>query len=118
MPDAYEIATPRLTLHTETRENEMIVRCSGVLTSSNAFLLKTHSKALLAQTKHLVLDLTDLAQMDSSGLGVIVAIYISSRNAGATLDMINLSARIREIFSLANLLSVFETCGRYGTRLP
>jgi anti-anti-sigma factor len=56
--------------------------------------------------------------MDSSGLGTIVALYISAKNAGSTLELINLSPRIRELFGLTNLLSVFETCGRYGTRLP
>ena len=30
----------------------------------------------------------------------------------------SLNARIRELFGLTNLLSVFESCGRYGTRLP
>ncbi|HUJ31318.1 MAG TPA: STAS domain-containing protein [Candidatus Acidoferrum sp.] len=118
MPDTSDISVPGLRLHTQRREDEIVVQCAGVLTAANAALLKTHAKALLPQTKHLVLDFTDLAQMDSSGLGVVVAVYISARNAGKTLELINLSARIREIFSLTNLLSVFETCGRYGTRLP
>lgn len=118
MPEMPETSPSSLRLRTLTRENEIFVQCSGNLVSSNATLLKDHVKSLFPKTKHVVLDLTDLARMDSSGLGTIVAIYISSKNAGATLELVNLNARIRELFGLTNLLSVFETCGRYGTRMP
>jgi anti-sigma B factor antagonist len=118
MPDLPEASASSLRLRTLTRENEIFVQCTGNLTSSNAALLRSHVKELLLKTKHVVLDLTDLSRMDSSGLGTIVAVYISARNSGATLEIINLNARIRELFGMTNLLSVFETCGRYGTRLP
>jgi hypothetical protein len=32
--------------------------------------------------------------------------------------LLNLSPRIRELMSITNVLSVFETCGRTGMRLP
>lgn len=118
MPEIPEISAPSLKLRTLVHESEISVQCSGRLNSSNATVLKSHLKDLLPKTKHLVLDLTDLTQMDSSGLGAIVAVYISARNTGTTLELINLNARIRELFGLTNLLSVFETCGRYGTRMP
>ncbi len=65
-----------------------------------------------------VLDLTDLVQMDSSGLGAIVGLYISSKRANCELQLINLSPRVRELLSMSNLVSLFEGCGRYGARLP
>ena len=34
------------------------------------------------------------------------------------LELVNLSPRIRELLGMANLLSVFENYGRYGSRLP
>jgi anti-sigma B factor antagonist len=118
MGQAPELGASALKLRTLGRENEVFVQCSGRLVYGNAGLLKSHVKDLLSRTKHVVLDLTDLSQMDSSGLGMIVAVYISARNAGATLELINLNARLRELFGVTNLLSVFETCGRYGTRMP
>lgn len=118
MPESPEISASSLKLRTLTRENEIFVQCSGSLISANSALLRNHVKALLPKTKHVVLDLTGLSRMDSSGLGAVVSIYISARNAGNTLELINLNARIRELFGVTNLLSVFESCGRYGTRLP
>jgi len=118
MAGTSEISASSLRLRTLTREHEIFVQCTGSLISSNCAELKSHVKTLLPKTKHVVLDLTELSRMDSSGLGTIVAAYISAKNAGVTLELINLNARIRELFSLMNLLSVFESCGRYGTRLP
>jgi anti-sigma B factor antagonist len=118
MPDALEVAVPGLKLRTFSRDDATVVQCQGILTSANSATLKSHVKALLPATRHVVLDLTGLSQMDSSGLGVVVGLYISAKNAGCTLELINLSARVRELFSLTNLLLLFEPCGRAGTRLP
>lgn len=118
MSETPEISSSSLKVRTLTRENEIFIQCAGDLISSNCVSLKDHVKSLLPKTKHVVLDLTDLSRMDSSGLGTIVAIYISAKNAGTTLELVNLNARIRELFGLTNLLAVFETCGRYGTRMP
>lgn len=118
MSESFESSASSLRLRTLIRENEIFVQCTGNLVASNSAELRTHVKALLPKTKHVVLDLTDLSRMDSSGLGTIVAIYISARNAGTTLELVNLNSRIRELFGVTNLFSVFESCGRYGTRLP
>jgi anti-sigma B factor antagonist len=118
MPDTFEIKAPGLTLRMFSRVDATVVHCTGTLTAANSPLLKSHVKGLLPATKHVVLDLTDLSQMDSSGLGVIVGLYISAKNVGSMLELINLSARVRELFSLTNLLLLFEPCGRSGARFP
>ena len=56
--------------------------------------------------------------MDSSGLGTLVALYMSSKGARCELQLVNLTPRIRDLLALTNVLSVFETCGRSGTHLP
>jgi anti-sigma B factor antagonist len=121
MPDMFEVSEatgPRLVLEAVARQETMLIRCKGALNSTNCGLLKTQVKGLLPAARHIVLDLSELSQMDSSGLGTIVGVYISAKNAGCVLDIINLSNRLREIFSLTNLLSLFEPCGRYNMRLP
>jgi anti-anti-sigma regulatory factor len=50
--------------------------------------------------------------MDSSGLGALVALYISAKGAECQLQLVDLSPRIREILSNANVVSVFEVYGR------
>jgi anti-sigma B factor antagonist len=73
---------------------------------------------LIPGSKRIVLDLTDLGYMDSSGLGSIIGLYVSVKTAGGRLEVINLSARVRQLFSITNVLSLFEVCGEQNIRLP
>lgn len=118
MPETATVTPTPLSLRIFVQAEATVVRCSGELTSSSSALLKTYVKGALPDTKRVILDLTHLSRMDSSGLGAIVGLYISAKNAGRTLEVINLSPRVRELFGLTNLLGVFEACGHYGTRLP
>jgi anti-sigma B factor antagonist len=115
--------TPRapvctLALHTYVWEDATVVRCTGRLTVETSPMLKTEVKALLPGRRRIILDLTSLVQMDSAGLGALVALYISAKRATCGLELVNLTPRVRELLGLTNLLSVFEDCARNGTRLP
>jgi anti-anti-sigma factor len=112
------IPTLSLNLHTYAWEDATVVRCTGRLTAETSPQLKTEVKALLQQKRRLILDLSELGYMDSSGLGTLVGLYISAKGAKCELQLHNLSPRIRELLSITNVLSVFETCGRTGMRLP
>ena len=95
-----------------------MVRCSGRLTAETSLDLKTEVKALLPNKRPVILDLSELAYMDSSGLGTLVGLYISAKGAKCELQLLNLSPRIRELLSITNVLSEFESCGRSSMRLP
>jgi anti-anti-sigma factor len=112
------IGARTLTLQTYAWEDATVVGCTGRLTAETAVHLKTEVKALILSKRKVILDLTDLAHMDSSGLGALVALYISAKGAKCELQLANLSPRIRDLLSLTNVLSVFEECGRCGTRMP
>lgn len=115
-------ATTLLTLATSTEGDATgpftIVRCSGKLVTSSTGILQTEVRSLLPGAKRIVLDLTDLGYMDSSGLGSIIGLYVSVKSAGGSLEVINLSARVRQLFSITNVLSLFEVCGEQNIRLP
>ena len=107
-----------LNLHTSASEDTTVVRCTGRLTAETSPALKTEVKSLLPHKKRLILDLSELVYMDSSGLGTLVGLYISAKGAHCELQLLNLSPRLRELFSMTNLLSLFEACGRSGMRFP
>ena len=109
--------TSRLKLDVSTVEDATVVRLSGNLTRDDAPSFKEQVKALIPQTKRLVLDLSEVVYMDSSGLGAVVSVYISAKKAGCDLQLINLSKRVRELLGLTNLLSVFETTGQYFVKM-
>ena len=80
----------------------------------SAPLLKAEVKCLIAPQKRVILDLQEVVQMDSSGLGALVALYISSKASNCEFQVVNMSKPIRDLLSLSNLLLLFESCGRYG----
>jgi anti-sigma B factor antagonist len=107
----------RLTLVVEHSEDATVVRLSGKLVAGATDILVSEVRRLIPDHKRIVLDLTDLAYMDSMGLGSIIRLYVSAKSAGATLELINLSKRIRELLGVTNVLSVFEVCGDAGARM-
>jgi anti-sigma B factor antagonist len=107
-----------LTLQTFAQDNATVVKCSGKLVAGVTGILYDEVKPLIPRTKRIVLDLTDLTQMDSLGLGTIVGLYVSAKAAGCDLKLINLSKRVRELFSITNLLSLFEVYGEHPTKIP
>jgi anti-anti-sigma regulatory factor len=44
--------------------------------------------------------------MDSAGLGTLVALYISSKNANCELYLANLSKPVRDLLGLSHVLSL------------
>jgi len=118
MPESGTKPASQLILVTSTEGDAAIVRCSGKLLAGSTGILQSEVRGLLPDAKRIVLDLTDLGYMDSSGLGSIIGLYVSVKGAGGRLEVINLSARVRQLFSITNVLSLFEVCGEQNIKLP
>ena len=111
-----------VSFHCEIEESEAegkkvtTIRCHGRLVSATAEQFKATVKPLVVRGSHLLIDFGDLAYMDSSGLGAVVGLKVSSLSKGeATLDLINLSPRVRELLSLTNLVQLFTVKPYPGT---
>ena len=78
--------SPELKLETIRTPEEITVRCAGRITSATTGLLQTTVRNLLPETKSLVLDLTDVNHMDSSGLGAVVGLYVSARRRACRVE--------------------------------
>jgi len=85
------------------------IKCHGRLTGEGASQLKRLVAPLISDGgQHVVIDLTDLAFLDSSGLGTLVGLKVSSINKGlGKLELVNLSPRVRELVTLTNLTELF-----------
>ncbi|HXZ79605.1 MAG TPA: STAS domain-containing protein [Terriglobales bacterium] len=118
MPLASNLPPRRLGVQVQRQEDATIVRCRGNLTAEVTDSFREEIKALIAPGKCLVLDLTEVRRMDSSGLGTVVKLYVSARKAGCDLRLINFNKQVRQLLGLTNLLAVFEACGEFRIRLP
>ena len=94
-----------------------VVQCFGKLTSENVPLLKETMKEAWEKKGRVVLDLKEVPMMDSSGLGAVVTLHVSARSRGCRLEVVNASKQIMDLFSMTNVLSLFESTGRCGGRL-
>jgi anti-sigma B factor antagonist len=90
------------------------VECCGRLTSDNVPMLKESMREVCEKKGRVVLDLKEVPMMDSSGLGAIVGLYVSARTRGCKLEMVNVSQQVIDLFSITNVLSLFEGVGRCG----
>lgn len=91
--------------------NVKIVKPSGILDGSTSVNLRQEVETLLAKgTKNILLDFAQVTFMNSSGLGVLVAILKKVRSTGAELYICSLNEQVKMIFSLTKMDSVFTIC--------
>jgi len=100
-----------LKLEPEKRESETTVRATGRITSDTSATLENTLRDLVSDNKRVVLDLTNVDYIDSSGLGALVAVYMHATRANCDLEIANPRSRIRDLFSRSGLGSVFKGHG-------
>jgi anti-sigma B factor antagonist len=101
------VPSSELHLDTERTETETIIRCSGRIISSTSDVLREAVRSAIPQNRTIVLDLSSVNYMDSSGLGALVGAWTSARRAGRELKLISLSQRVKELLHLTALDKVF-----------
>lgn len=103
--------TPELQLSTEKKPEETIVHGVGRITSATSDLLQSTIRGLIPGAKRIVLDLAEVNYIDSSGLGALVSVYMAASRAQCDLELANPKPRIRDLFKMTRLASVFEGHG-------
>jgi len=97
------VPVSELGLTTDRTPTEIIVHCTGKITSNTIQSLKATVKPLFSESKTVLLDLTNVSYLDSSGLGAIVGLYVSAKTANSRLKLINLNQHLKELFSITRL---------------
>lgn len=113
MADRAESTTRGFRVHCYDREDILVAECHGQLTFENTQILKESVRERIPGHKRILIDLKEVPRVDSSGLGAVVGLYVSARTRGSQLEVVNASQQIRDLFSMTNLLSLFEAAGRH-----
>jgi anti-anti-sigma factor len=86
------------------------VRCHGRIVSDTASELRDAVKPLIPEGGRILIDLTDVEHLDSSGLGTLVGLKASALNAGyCRLELVNLSPRIADLLRLTKLTQLLAS---------
>jgi anti-sigma B factor antagonist len=87
----------------------MVVDCSGrIVFGEESASLRDTIKKVLAQSPRVVLNLAEVTYVDSGGLGTLVSLYTTARNAGGALKLARLTQRVGDLLQLTKLVSIFE----------
>ena len=97
-----------LRLEPEKKASETFVRATGRITSSTSATFENTLRDLVSTSKRVVLDLTNVEYIDSSGLGSLVAVYMHASRTGCELELANPKTRVRDLFSRSGLAAFFS----------
>lgn len=99
----------QLKLGVRVVDSVSIVDCRGrLLFGDEASALRDTVKNLLAETKHIVINLADTTYIDSGGLGTLVGLYSSAQNSGGMVKLAKLQQRVVDLLQVTKLLTVFD----------
>jgi anti-sigma B factor antagonist len=86
-----------------------LVTITGSVMWAEAEALHELFRDLLAKgQKRLLLNLSDVKHLDSSGIGALAWAYVTVRKAGGELKMVHLSKQVQYLMELTSLYKIFE----------
>jgi anti-sigma B factor antagonist len=99
----------QLRMSTRSLDGVLVVDCSGRLVfGEESASLRDTVKNLLAQSPKVVMNLREVNYIDSGGLGTLVSLYTTARNAGGAVKLASLSQRVGDLLQVTKLLTIFE----------
>jgi anti-anti-sigma factor len=100
-------------MHVEIRQVQdvMILDLKGRLTAGlgDQILREALDELLAENRKKILLNLSEVAFLDSAGVGELVAGLRTAKRLGAQLKLLNLGERVYSTLEMARLLPTFDT---------
>jgi anti-sigma B factor antagonist len=94
--------------HTTDAHGTPVLLCRGRMNLETAEQFRNEVKKLASDHKHIDADLSGVDSVDSAGLGSLLGTYISAKNQGCTLTLINVHPRVKDLLNITHLVSVFQ----------
>jgi len=96
--------TNKLSLRTEKRDDSFIVYVGGELDLEVAAQMRAALEPLLERVdRRLVVNLHDLAYIDSTGIGILISILKARHARQAPFDVEQVPSHIRKLFDMAGI---------------
>ncbi|MDQ1509968.1 MAG: anti-sigma factor antagonist [Actinomycetota bacterium] len=97
---------PSFTTRAESSGNSVVVHVTGEVDLTNAGRLRDDMSQLLGRAPNVVLDLTEVAFIDSAGLGALLATRRAIFEQGGSLA-IRSSRPVRQVLEVTGLAGLF-----------
>lgn len=109
-------STAGLKLELEEKPEETIVYCSGRIVAESAEWFQNEIRDRIipmsrgrgvAVTSRIVLDLSKISFIDSTGLGSLLTVWTAAQRRSCDMEIINPGARVEQLLSVTKLDQVF-----------
>src|SRR5215469_7630207 len=103
-----------LTVQLEQKAEEIILHCAGRINAENSEMFQKEVRNLIPEAgpqsgvHRIVLDLSNVTHVDSSGLGALLGAWTAAKNNGCDLEMANLNPRVEKLVEITKLDTVFK----------
>jgi len=99
----------QLRMSTRTVDGVLVVDCSGrIVFGEESASLRDNVKKWLTQNPKVLLNLREVNYIDSGGLGTLVSLFATARNAGGALKLASLTQRVDDLLQVTKLVTIFE----------
>ena len=97
-------------LSTRKRDDVTIIDLKGKVTigSGDLELRNAVTQEVNNGAKKLLINLSDVTTIDSSGVGELVSSYTTAKNRGVQLKLVNLPAKVQDVLTVTQLITVFD----------
>jgi anti-sigma B factor antagonist len=97
-------------IDTRTVGDVHVLDCNGKITLGEGTMAirNTVREVLKNGGKKIVLNLSEVNYIDSSGIGELVSTFTTVTNQGGQLKLLNLTKKIHELLQITKLLTVFS----------
>jgi anti-sigma B factor antagonist len=92
------------------RDGVTILDLKGKITigTGDIALRNAVQDAINSGAKNVLINMTDVSTIDSSGVGELVSAFTTATNRGARLKLANLPAKITDVLTITQLITVFD----------
>lgn len=99
-----------LELETLRKEDVLVFHLKGKITigEGDVVLRKKIEDSLALGFNKIVLNMSRVSYIDSSGTGELVSCYTKVKKQNGELKLLNISQKIKDILQIAQLMSIFE----------
>jgi anti-sigma B factor antagonist len=96
--------------NSRTVDDVEIISLQGKITigSGDTQLREVITNSVNAGRNKILLDLSGVTTIDSSGIGELVGSYTTATNRGGKLKLLHLPAKLNELLHVTQLITVFE----------
>jgi len=99
-----------MNVNVRRRDDVTILDLKGKITigSGDVALRNAVQEVMNSGATKVLINMADVSTIDSSGIGELVSAYTTATNRGAKLRLFNLPAKVTDILTITQLITVFD----------